>query len=446
MTNRIKTSAVALVATMTLAGCDSLLDVNNPNNLVEESIRQESAANAVVNGALSLTAQAVGQMWPNVLIASDEFFWIGSRDAWLSLDQGFLSDINNEMVDGAFPQVGAARWMADEAIEILEEHVAEKPASAAFRKDLARANFFSGIMYMIIGETQEDFAFSDKTEAGAPVGPSQMFTVLDGAISRFDKAVSLAQDLGESDLLLNATAMRARAKHSRAVWDKIKPSPKLSDPLVASTGAKADALAAIAMAGGDAADWSYSFTYSNGTVGNAMANWVNDRKENQLDRSLVELNAANDVVGIALRDPIDDIPDPALTRIVNRWKGGSYLDPGSQYAPLDIVSTRMLHLIVAEAALAGGDMATFTTHINHVRVRDGLTPYSGQIPAMDMLKAARRANTTLMGVRLADMYRFGIVDPKWEPQGETRSAPGTLLPITSVEVRANCHLNGLGCK
>ncbi|MEQ9459958.1 MAG: hypothetical protein RIG82_03260, partial [Phycisphaeraceae bacterium] len=306
--NKAPKSLVALAAAFALAGCEDLLDVNNPNNLVEESIRQEAAASAVVNGALSLTADAVSNMWQVYLVPTDEFYWIGSRDAWLSLDQGFLSDPNNEFTDAAFPNLGQARWMGDEAIEILTEHVANKPNNASFKRDLARANLFSGLTYMVIGEVQEDFAFSDKTEDGAPVGPSNMSQVLDGAISRLDKAVQLFGELGDADMVLTARGIRARAKHSRAVWNKLNPSANTSAPYVdAGTD---DAAFVIANA---SADWMYSLTYSSGTLQNDFSSNVNDRKENQIDKSLVTINSANDVSGIALMDPIDNIEDPVVT-------------------------------------------------------------------------------------------------------------------------------------
>lgn len=440
MTKRIKHSVVALAAALALTGCDNLLDVDNPNNLVEESIRQRAAASAVVNGALSLTASSISQVWQPYLVASDEFYWIGSRDAWLGLDQGFVADANNEFTDAAFPSMGQARWMGDEAIKILEKHVADLPNDKAMKRDLARANLFSGIMYMVIGEIQEDFAFSNKTQDGAPVGPANMSKVLDDAIKRLDKAAQLFGELGATQDVLTTRAVRARAKHSRAVWNKLNPAANTSAPYV--DGGADDAAFVVANA---AADWVYGFTYSSGTVGNTMASNVNDRKENQIDRSLVTVNAANDVSGIALRDPIDNVLDPVVTAKVRRWKGGNVTDKGGPYSPLDLVSTRMMHLILAESELAKGNNAGFTTHINHVRSMDSLTPYAGQIPAKDMLNHARRVNTLFMGLRLADMYRFGIKDSKWQPNAQTMTAPGTMLPITIIEIRANCHLNGLGC-
>ncbi len=440
MTKRMKGPVVALFAALSVSACDSLLDVDNPNSLVEESIRQEAAANAVVNGALSLTADALSNMWQVYLVPTDEFYWIGSRDAWGSLDQGFIGDANNEFTDAAFPNLAQARWMADEAVEILTEHNANDPSNTGMKTDLARANLYSGIVYMTVGEVQEDFAFSDKREDGAPVGPTNMQSVFDQAISRLDAAVSGFTELGDSDNLLRARAVRARAKHSRAVWDKIKPTPNTSSPYVAA--GNDDAAFVVANA---SSDWKYEFTYSAGTLTNDFSQNVNDRKENQMDLSLVTVNAANDVSGIALRDPIDDIEDPVVTAKVKRWKQGEVTDAGGRYAPLDLVTTRMMHLILAEAELANGNTAGFTTHVNHVRALDDLTPFSGQISNKDILVHERRVNTLFMGQRLADMYRFGLTDPRWEPNGDAMANPGTLLPITIIEIRANCHLNGLGC-
>ena len=50
-----------------------------------------------------------------------------------------------------------------------------------------------------------------------------------------------------------------------------------------------------------------------------------------------------------------------------------------------------------------------------------------------------------MGLRLADMYRWGIKDAKWQSGSDAILTPGEMLPITIIEIRANCNLNGNGC-
>lgn len=431
--------AGSLVAILALGGCDDLLDVGNPNDLVEKDVIQnKDVANAVVNGAEALVFSSVSQSWQPYLVASDEMSWIGSRDAWLSLDQGRVRDPLNEFIDGPFPAMGQARWMSDKAIEIVGAHDGEDPAGG-FKRDLARANFYSGIIYMMIGEIQEDFAFSDKKESAAPVGPDNMYTVLDGAISRLTEAVTGFESVGDHEMALNARAVRARARQSRAIWDVI--NPPSGNGLVNASDAGADAAAVIAEAGGNEADWTFNMTYSATSVSNSMAGWVNDRKENQIDVSIATRNASNDIDGIAMMDPIDGVEDPAVIKWLNQWKDGNYLNKGGVYAPLTLVSTRMMHLILAENALASGNTAAFRERINHIRALDGLTPFDGQIDDMEMLKHTRRVNVLLQGLRLADMYRWGIEDPLWEPSSTTKTSPGEMLPISVIECRANSHLN-----
>ena len=442
MKNRIKASVLTVVTALTLSGCGDLLDVNNPNNLVEESISQAAAASAVVNGSLSLVSSAISQIWQPYLVTSDEVYWIGSRDAWLALDQGFIGNPENEFSDGAFPSVGRGRWMADQAIKILQGHASGDPS---FNYDLARANHFAGIMYTVIGEVMEDFAFSDKTESGAPVGPGNMSSVLNSGISYLDAAISSYESLGNADRAVAAKAMRARAHQSRAIWDVINPTASGTFTTVNASAAAADAQAVITAAGGNSADVEYDLVYSSGSQTNSMGGWINDRKENQYSTQLVTLDANNNRTGVAMMDPIDNIVDPAVTKRMKSWGCGAADGNCGPYSPLTISSTRLMHLILAENALAGGDSATFTTHINHIRAMDGLTAFSGQISNNDMLQHTRRANTMIMGLRLADMYRFGLTDPKWEAQSDAISTPGEMLPITIIEIRANCHLNGQGC-
>ena len=433
------TRTAALVAIPAFTAC-GLLDVSNPNDLVEEDIRKVEAAAAVVNGTLTLVSSSVSQSWQPYLVTSDELYWIGSRNAWLSLDQGFIDDPLNEFIDGAFPAMGQARWMSDLAIEILTKHVAEAETAAlkqTMTSHLARANFYSGIIYTMIGEIQEDFAFSDKTEAGEPVGAANMHTVLDKAIERLSAAItSFQQHGGDPAVVIDAMAVRARARHSRAIWDVINPRAS-GNGLVNSAGAGADAAAVIATAGGDEADWLFNLTYSIASTSNSMAGWINDRKENQIDLSIVTVDGANDINGIVLKDPIDDVDDPSVIKWLNQWKGGNYLDKGGIYPPLTVASTRMMQIILAENALAGGNESMFTEHINHIRAMDGLTPFSGQISKMDMLQHMRRVTVLLQGLRLADMYRWGLKDPKWQDASDSMKCPGVMLPVSNIERQAN---------
>ncbi len=104
-----------------------------------------------------------------------------------------------------------------------------------------------------------------------------------------------------------------------------------------------------------------------------------------------------------------------------------------------------MHLIQAEAALAQNDGAGFTTHINRLRALDNLTAYDGQIAALDLLKHSRKENLYLQGRRLADHYRFGDLAPNWQAASAAAQRPGTFLPVTCIERRANPTAFPQGC-
>lgn len=428
--------APALALGLMLPACD-ILDVNNPNNLTEESIEAVTAASALVNGAVAANARGIATQWLGYHVATDEIVWIGSRDAWGQLDQGFVSNPANEFTDAAFPVVAQARWLADRAVAILDGHVATTP-TVDLKRDQSRAYLMAGTIRTIIGETQEDFAFSDKQEPSAAVGPAAMAGVLDEGIQLLDMAVSVATEIGDADLLSRSLAMRARAKHSRAIWDKIKPSVNTAQPLVSSAGATADATAVLARV---ADDWRDQMTYSSATLSNYMASEINSRGEQQFDTtSIISVNRAapKTILAVKLMDPIDNVPDARILAFLQEWKGSNDIGvAGNIYAALTLTSAKHMHLILAEDELAKGNTAGFTTHINAVRAVDGLSDYTGQIPEIEMLKHERRAALFVTGVRLMDLYRFGIKDPLWQASSDASQTPGTLLPITCIERNSN---------
>ena len=77
----------ALGAAVFLGGCD-LLEVDNPNALVQADIEKVEAASAAVNGAQALAASGSGGIYAAFSTVGDEITWIGSRDAWNELNQG----------------------------------------------------------------------------------------------------------------------------------------------------------------------------------------------------------------------------------------------------------------------------------------------------------------------------------------------------------------------
>ena len=148
--------------------------------------------------------------------------------------------------------------------------------------------------------------------------------------------------------------------------------------------------------------------------------------------------APKTILGVKLLDPISNQPDARIAAFLQEWKSNTNIGvTGEIYAPLTLTSAKHMRLILAEDELSKGNTAAFMTHINAVRAVDNMPAYTGQIPALDMLKHERRAALFVTGVRLLDMYRFGIRDPLWHANSDARTKPGTLLPISCIERNAN---------
>jgi starch-binding outer membrane protein, SusD/RagB family len=422
-----------LVGALGLSGCDALLDVENPNQLVQSDLETPASAAALANGALSTVARAAGDIALLHGSAADEVQFTGSRDAWIQLQEGDLRDPANEFSDAAWPFVTEGRWMADEAVRLLS--VFDQEGTLGNRNLLARAQLYSAVMRTLIADVWEDFVLSDRQETGPPVGSENMLQFYDHAIGQLDAALAIAQATGNAAVQAQVLAQRARTKHARAVRTKFTPAGSTpADPLVNDAGAVADAQAALALV--DNA-WRFQFTYSSGTVSNSWGAWVNERLELRPSNAYVAPTADDKrVASITLMDPIDDVPSPALEEIIMEAV------VARSWPPMTVVSARELRLILAEAALAAGNEAGFTEQINHVRTLDGLTPYSGQMDALDLLKHSRMAGLYLTGRRLADHYRFGTQSFLWNPNADAARRPGTLFPIAQVERTSNCHIVG----
>jgi hypothetical protein len=417
------------------------LDANNPNSLGEEQL-DITAFSPMVNGLEGVLVRAYGNVLAPYSVASDEMIWCGSRDAWQQLNFGNVDNINNEFIDAAFPYIAESRYWADTVISYGEEFSTSNAFSSSNKTDLARAYWYGAISYMVIADMFDDFVIgSAKTEAAAPVGAANMGSLYDTAVSYIDKALALNAGLTSA---LKAT--KARAIFSKGIWAKTNPVNTAS-PLVNSSTAAALAQEALTALDDD---FSVNIVTSGSapqTIGGLdIAGEVNDRLEMRLSDTYViseglkpvAYTDGNPATTISLLDPIDNIPDPALyIHVVNFTNA----DGNGLYPEYPIVSGREMHLIIAESALAGGDNATFTAHINKIRALDGLTDYSGQIDAQDMLEHTRRVNLFLQGRRISDHYRFGSPSEYWIPTSPAVNSPGAFFPITISEIQANDLIN-----
>ena len=417
-----------LVLSLVTVGCD--LDAENPNALVEEDLGDPAVAGAMANGALNTTSNGIGAMITPGSVLTDETTWIGSRDAWGSLDKGQVSDVYNEFVDGQWNQITEGRWMADQAVTTLEAFQSSDVLSDV--EILARAYLYAGVVRVYIADYFEDFVYSDKTISGTPIGKGNMMSVYDEAITNFKNGLSTTSS---SDMKASFNAMIARAYFAKA----IHAGGLSGGGFVTSGDAKTYADAALST-------WDetsqYQVEYSSTTVSNGFSWQINGRSElefglrpdgigDPFPEDLVDTDLSVNVV-----DPQGNDMGPADPRLAAIAHDFFKDRGGTDYAPITAISGAELHIILAEIAHKGGNDDTAIEHLN--KNRAGMTPYDADNATVaDAIKHERRVNLFAAGRRMLDMYRFGETSLLWESQFEALSSPGTLFPITIKEIRAN---------
>ena len=416
---RVLSLIAAITYVIAATGC-GLLEVENPNNLLEDDLDDPSAALAMVNGLEAAVTRALSYITAPYSVGTDECIWIGSRDAWGQLDAGVLDFPGNEFTDQAFPFVGEARWMADEYTERLAG------ADAGIQ---VRAHLYRAIIYSTIADMFDDFVIgSNRREPAPAVGPSRMELLYDEALASVEKALSL-DPVG--DLYAILLGMRARVIHAKALWQKVNPVDT-ENPMVEAATAEAEAALAVMPP-----DFRYSLETDGAfQLDSYLAGQINERLEFTFaDRWVQRSPSGKKVERVIYPDLITGVVHPYLKRFITGFVAAR------QYADLPIVSAREMHLILAEGALAREDLTGFDRHINNLRSLDGLTPYKGQVDARGLLEESRAVNLFLQGRRLTDLYRFGRKSPEWENTSPAVTKPGTFLPITQIEIEANPLVN-----
>lgn len=427
-----------------VTACSSLLDVKNPNDVAESALDNPAGAAAIANGSLAATVRMLSGTTVPYSVATDELDWIGSRDAWNDLETGGIANYLNEFTDQAFPFVGEARYVADNAIVKLKAF--DAAGTLTDRTNLARVYLYGAVIYASIADMYDDFAFSNKTIAKAPIGRAAMAALYDTSISYLNQANTIANSASGASftaLRYPILAYRARVKYQKAVWTKLTPKGAAvpAQPLVSDAGANGDAVAAMAVAG---------------TTADQKFNLVNNLEATAGINIWFEVNGRNEHrTGSAYRALDDPLTAAADTDATAKASLAAFAAFGTQSGTLWITSNRELRLILAESELlACGAVVlcpNFDTQINTVRGLDSKTAFAGQISNLAMLQHERKTQLWLMRNRLFDMHRFGFKDPKWvaNPNFEsTFNVIGLLFPIPNVERLGNPCVTtptGTGC-
>ncbi|MBD3615384.1 MAG: hypothetical protein HUJ22_02340 [Gracilimonas sp.] len=427
--NQFKIRHATILVTGTLLlflGSCNLLEVENPNSLTVEDVSLPSSAEGLKNGQLNALMSGLGWTYAATATISDEIYWTGSYESYKTFSEGRVDFDANEIIVAGFPEISQARYMSDFAIEKLEEF--DSNSELVDRSVLVRSYIYGALTRITIADSYDNFVYSNGTETSPAIGEDQMFTVYDQAIEMLDKALPIAQAIGNTTLESQVFGLRARAKHAKGVWQKLNPKGSTpANPLVSGTGAIADAEDALALM---SADYKAVIDYQAGNITNYLAGQVNSRGE---------LTLTPDPDGD--RAPFDDLktgnPDPRVVAIAADFNDTqTYTE---NYSPLTWLSAREMHLIIAEELVGTNDIRA-RSEINTVRALDGLPDMDITDDFVAFIEHERRANLYLQGRRLNDMYRFGSQSPDWLAGEDAIETPGILLPIPRNEQLANPDL------
>ena len=292
--------ALAAAALLAAAGCKGLLDVENPNNVVEENITTVAAAAPLANGVIGITVRAINAALDPYSTASDELDFVGSQDGFFQLDVGNLSNPAIQFSNNGFTRIAEARWMGDEALKRFAGWEKEGTLTNANLADRATAYLYTAVTYATIGDMFDDFALSDRQTAAQPIGEQNMRVVYDTAVAYLDRGLATAQAANNLALRQQILATRARVKHGRALWAKLNPPQRytgtpapIANPLVNDEGANADARAALALVG--TSDWTFTVQPSTQmsttivtTLYNNLGNDLNLRREMRIGQAYAQ--------------------------------------------------------------------------------------------------------------------------------------------------------------
>jgi hypothetical protein len=436
-TGALRALMLAVAVTFSATGCESLLEVENPNNVGETDLQEPGSVAAVVNGALAATGEAYTTITRAHVTLTDEYDWVGSWDAAGELERGTLGRTANDFTKEGFNDVARSRWLSDEAYRLTS--LFYDNATLPDTLLLARAALYAGINYLLIADSYEDFAMSSKRESAQPIGPANMHQLYDAAIERFAETAAIAQARSRPELQATALALTARAHYARALWQMMNAGTTPADPLLDVAAANAAAEQALAIA--PTADWRYAFTFNSTTTENIAGSWINQRNELIVGGLYASAGPSGKTIeAVTFEDPLTGEVDAALSGVIEEFIAGV------QYAPQTVIGTRELHLILAEAALARNDIPDFTTSINAVRALDSMEPYdpgTAPVTPTQVLIHTRLTNLFQQPMRrLADLYRFNIDVEDWDPSSEAATQPGTVFPISDEERLSNCFFNG----
>ncbi len=406
----LSVGGLTLLLTLSLLGCDNLLEVELPGATTAEALDDPGFATLLTTSVQGEFECAYSSfIWGTSHLGGEiigGFVEAGGAE-WL---QRNITPASSDYVGsgcggtGVYAPMATARALADDVIGRLEAWSDQEVAGRTGL--LAKANLYAGFNYVIFGDAMCTAAFDN----GPEVQPPAMFEL---ARDRFTEAVSLAND---AEIRNAAYVGLARANIS------------LGDNQAALSAAE---------------QVSPGFTYnvSRSSANNSRRNIIY-LNNNQNRRISVDPHYW-DVTWMGAPDPrvsVTNTGGKTTDGVTDLWLQTKYR---SDAAPYRLASHVEAQLIIAEAA--GGQRAVDI--INELHAAAGIPPFEGGSEAEIRAQVIeeRRREFFLEGKRFGDLRRYGGFD-EWT-KGTHPFTPITYggnecMPLPNVERFNNPSLSG----
>jgi starch-binding outer membrane protein, SusD/RagB family len=376
--------ACAVMLCLILAACSDItsLDQESPSRVKAEDLEKPENAALLVESAVAdfecalndyiVAAGATADELGNANLAN--ILWDFDRRTILPTLSNYSTDTCDDGNPTVYTVLSTARYDADRALQLLDgwtdEQVPERTGL------IAVAATYAGYSLVLLGEGMCSAAL----DVGPELTPAQ---ILAEAEARFTRAIDAATAAADDQTLGLALLGRARARLG------------LGNP----AGAGADA--ALVPAG-----FRVEATRSGAKI----------QRENLIFTALYRdltftVDAPfRDLTFGGVPDPRVEVFDAGTTGADNATQIFAPVKYSSIDAPIAVAKWEEAQLILAEAALAGGDVGGAVTIINTLHTNAGLPAYGGGTPeeVLAQIIDERSRELFLEGQRLGDIIRYGV--------------------------------------
>jgi len=443
---RASLSAVAL-ASLALSGCDGILDVELPGQLVDSDVFTPDNAELLVNSAIADFECAYSMMSATLTTVGEES-WAGTGGwgtahgdyATLTPGQGHCPD-NSDVDTDWWHGYERARLFSEAAYQRLSEEWTDVPNRERL---MATAAVYAGLVYDFLGSTFCEYAFPEESIVPPSDvlrrGEAWLTTALE-VMGPDDYAITSTQSLKQLAHLVRARIRRTLGDDIGAAEDAAQIQPGF--------------VAWVTRDGSERGRWNevyytqYGFRYR--TV--AGPRWWSDFAPDQLvSAGMWDLTIATDGTGRhTVGDGVPDVRVPEVNTHTPILDGFTPFHRQEKYTsvgdPHRMASWQEAQLILAEIERGQSAVA----RINAIRDVHGLPHFasSDEEEIFSAIIEERRREFFLEGARhFMDKLRFGL----WFPRGRGSTRVGDrygfayclVLPATAYELNPNVPADYIG--